>query len=66
MRIINDANLPYAVIGSAIDRIIENGKHDTYYYGKVEVGTIMYKNKIINVQIRYLKKYVEWRFYYDR
>ena len=63
MKIINKTDLPYKVIGDIIDRIIENSYEDTCYFGKIEYFEIKYKDKIYKVQIRYLKRYVEWRFY---
>lgn len=63
MKIINEPCLPYKVIGQVIDEYIENNYEDTCYYGKIEYFEIQYKDKKYKVQIRYLKSYVEWRFY---
>lgn len=63
MKIVNDAKLPYRVIGKIIDDTINSDYQDTIYYGKIDVFKIEYQNKKYNVQIRYLKKYTEWRFY---
>lgn len=63
MKIINETDLSYSTIGSIIDNIIESNKGNTAYYGKVELAIVEVARKKINVQIRYLKKYVEWRFY---
>ena len=59
--IINEAKLPYGIIGKVIDDYL-NEYEDTYYIGKLETIIIDYKNSIYNVQIRYLKRYVEFRF----
>ena len=63
MKLINNTNLSYKEIGEIIDEIISTSKEDTIYDGKVEVGKVLYKGKSINITIRYLKRYVEWRFY---
>lgn len=66
MKIINEPCLPYQIIGQVIDDYIDdyinNNYEDTCYVGKVEVMTIDYKDNSYKVQIRYLKRYVEWRF----
>ena len=65
MKIINNTNLSYKEIGAIIDEIINTSKKDTNYDGKVEVGKVLYKGDPINITIRYLKRYVEWRFDYE-
>ena len=65
MKIINNTNLSYKVIGEIIDEIISTSKEDTNYYGKIELVKILYKGDPINITIRYLKRYVEWRFDYE-
>ena len=62
MEIVNNTDLPYGVIGLMIDKIIENGKDDTHYFGQVETGVMQVQDRKIRVQIRYLKRYTEWRF----
>ena len=62
MKIINNTNLKYAELGAIIDKVIEESYGDTIYYGKVEIATLKFRGHIISVQIRYLKRYVEWRF----
>ena len=62
MKIINEAGLPYKIIGQVIDDVINRGEDETIYTGKVEAFTIDYKDNLYKVQIRYLKKFVEWRF----
>lgn len=64
MKIINDAGLPYKIIGQVIDDVINRGEDETIYTGKVEAFTIDYKDNLYKVQIRYLKSFVEWRFMY--
>ena len=56
--IINDAELPYQFIGKVIDNYLNDYEEDTFCVGMV----IDYKNKLYNIQIRYLKRYVEFRF----
>ena len=63
MKIVNDAKLPYRVIGKIIDDAMNSDYQDTIYYGKIDAFKIEYQNIKYNVQIRYLKRYVEWRFY---
>jgi hypothetical protein len=63
MKIVNDAKLPYRVIGKIIDDTMNYGYQDTIFYGKIDNFKIEYQNKKYNVQIRYLKRYTEWRFY---
>lgn len=65
MKIINNTDLSYKEIGSIIDLIIKENQEDTHYIGQIEVGKVEYKKRIIKIQIRYLKKYVEWRFDYE-
>ena len=62
MKIINEAGLPYKTIGQVIDDYINMGADETIYTGKVESFTIDYKDNLYKVQIRYLKRFVEWRF----
>ena len=62
MKIINNTNLNYSTIGQIIDSVLSIGKTDTHYYGQVECATVEVKKQIIKLQIRYLKKYTEWRF----
>ena len=66
MKIINNTNLSYKEIGQIIDEVINTSKEDTNYDGKIEVGKVLYNGKSINITIRYLKKYVEWRFDYEK
>lgn len=62
MKIVNNTNLTYKEIGMLIDDIIKSSIGDTNYYGKVEWTVVKFATHQIRIQIRYLKKYVEWRF----
>lgn len=62
MKIVNNTDLSYKQIGILIDMIMNESVGDTHYVGQVEICTLQICTKIIKVQIRYLKKYVEWRF----
>jgi hypothetical protein len=62
MKIINTTTLNYQTIGLMMDKIIESSQGDTIYYGKIEFCRMSVGNRTINVQIRYLKRYVEWYF----
>ena len=63
MKIVNEARLPYRIIGRIIDEYIENSYANTCYVGKIEYFEFSYKNETYKCQIRYLKRYVEWVFY---
>lgn len=64
--IINETDLPISEIGDIIQQIQAYNPEDTNYYGKIEafrfVGGKFPNRKGYRLQIRYLKKYVEWRF----
>lgn len=62
MKIINNTNLDYSTIGLIIDKILSENKGDTNYYGKVDVIVVEIGIYNIRVQVRYLKRFVEWRF----
>lgn len=64
MKIINNTNLSYKEIGDIIDELMQ-AKEETNYVGKIEIGKVLYNGVPINIQIRHLKKYVEWRFDYE-
>lgn len=65
MKIINNTDLSYSTIGLIIDNIIEKNTGNTNYYGKIEWCEVEVALQKIKIQIRYLKKYVEWRFDYE-
>lgn len=62
MKIINEAGLPFKVIGEVIDQIIETNYGDIIYYGKVEVSYFEYKKQKYKLQIRYMKRFIELWF----
>lgn len=62
MKIVNNTSLNYEAIGKLMDKIIEESYDDTHYAGQIYICGMIYKDKEIKIQIRYLKKYVEWRF----
>lgn len=64
MKIINNTDLSYSSIGLLMDNVIEKSIGDTIYYGKIDILNINFACREIKIQIRYLKKYVEWRFDY--
>lgn len=59
--IVNNTKLPYKIIGKVIDDY-KNDFEDTLYVGKFELLVIDYKDKLYSVSVRYLKKYIEFRF----
>ena len=61
MKIINNTNLSYKEIGQIIDEVINLPKD----LEEIEKCNFLYKGKPINITIRYLKRYVEWRFDYE-
>ena len=65
IRIINNTDLYYKEIGEIIDNIKWEYRGDTNYVGKIDFIKIKYKRKNIEIQIRYLKKSIEWRFDYE-
>lgn len=66
MKIINNTYYSNETIGRIIDQIQMKYPNDTNYVGKVDYTTIeMANNIIVKIQIRYLKRYVEWRFDYE-
>ncbi len=62
MLIINETDLDYSTLGLIIDKIQKSNTGKTMYYGKVEWTILEVGIYKIKVQIRYLKRYVEWRF----
>ena len=62
VKIINEAKLPYKVIGQVIDDYLNDDRQTTIYYGKTELFTIDYKDILYKVQVRYLKRYIEYYF----
>jgi hypothetical protein len=62
MKIINNTSFNYEDIGKLIDKVLNYNQGETNYVGKIYVCGMLYKGKEITIQIRYLKKYVEWRF----
>jgi len=62
VKIINEAKLPYKVIGQVIDDYLNDDRQTTIYYGKTELFTIDYKDILYRVQVRYLKRYIEYYF----
>lgn len=65
IKIINNTDFFYKEIGEIIDNISWDYRGDTNYVGKIDVIRIKYKRQKIKIQIRYLKKSVEWRFDFD-
>lgn len=63
MKIINKTDLDYSTIGLIIDNIMKTNTESTHYYGQIEWTIVEMAHRKVKVQIRYLKRYVEWRFY---
>ena len=60
--IVNNAKLPYQLIGKVIDDYLNNYEEDTFYAGKTEIIVIDYQERVYSITIRYLKRYIEFRF----
>lgn len=65
IKIINNTDFFYKELGEIIDNITWNYRGDTNYVGKITYMKIKYKRQKVKIQIRYLKKSVEWRFDLD-
>ena len=65
IKIINNTDFFYKEIGEIIDNVSWDYRGDTNYVGKIDVIRIKYKRQKVKIQIRYLKKSVEWRFDFD-
>lgn len=65
IKIINNTDFFYKEIGEIIDNISWDYRCETNYVGKIDVIRITYKRQKVKIQIRYLKKSVEWRFDFD-
>lgn len=50
------------VIGKMIDDIMSRDPGETIYYGKVDKLDVKYDDVEYQIQIRYMKRYVEWTF----
>ena len=62
MKIENDTNLSYAELGLIIDHILKKNIGCTHYVGKKEVIFVDFGSKTIKIEMRYFKKFTEWRF----
>lgn len=60
--VINQTDLSNEVIGKMVDQILREGKEETIYYGKIHSYRFVHGKKGYRLQIKYLKRYVEWRF----
>lgn len=64
MKIVNKTDLSYEEIGKIIDMVIRDGNDGTHYVGQIQWSIVAIGFKKVQVQIRYLKRYTEWVFYY--
>ena len=62
MLIKNNTSLDYESIGILIDKIQKETYGATLYEGLLQACKIKWYEKTIKIQIRYLKRYVEWYF----
>ncbi len=64
MLIVNKTDLSYKCLGNIIDQLIEMCSGDTFYYGKMEYTTFeIENNRVIQVEIHYLKRYTKFIFW---
>lgn len=63
MKIVNNTNLTYREIGTLIDYVMHETRGTTHYVGQIEHTIVAIGEHKVDIQIRYLKRYVEWRFY---
>ena len=62
MKIVNNTNLTYREIGTLIDFVQNSDNGRTHYVGQIEHTIVALGKHRVEIQIRYLKRYVEWRF----
>ena len=62
MKIINKTDLTYKDIGMIIDKVINSNQGNTCYVGKIDYCFVGTSKGTIKVQIRYMKRDVEWKF----
>lgn len=65
IKIINNTDLFYKEIGEIIDNIQWDTRGETLYVGKIDVFKIKFKRVRLKIQVRTLKKSIEWRFDFD-
>lgn len=61
-RIVNNTDLYYKELGEIMDNISWSNKGDTIYYDKEDLVRVIYKRRKIEIKIRYLKTFTEWKF----
>lgn len=61
-RIVNNTDLYYKELGEIMDNISWTTKGDTIYYDKEDLVRVIYKRRKIEIKIRYLKTFTEWKF----
>lgn len=61
-RIVNNTDLFYKELGEIMDNISWTNKGDTIYYDKEDLIRVIYKRRKIEIKIRYLKTFTEWKF----
>lgn len=61
-RIVNNTDLFYKELGEIMDNISWTNKVDTIYYDKEDLVRVIYKRRKIEIKIRYLKTFTEWKF----
>lgn len=61
-RIVNNTDLFYKELGEIMDNISWSNKGNTIYYDKEDLVRVIYKRRKIEIKIRYLKTFTEWKF----
>ena len=65
IKIINNTDFYYKELGEIIDNISWSNRGDTNYVGKIDIIRVKFKRVNLRIQVRTLKKSVEWRFDFD-
>ena len=65
MKIRNNTDLSYKVMGEMLDQLFDLPPR-THYFGQIETVDFDGKDKVVRITIRYLKSYTEFTFDYVR
>ena len=64
MLIVNKTDLCYQYLGWVIDKIQEEDKGQTHYYGEIDISSFCTADdREIHIEIHYLKRYTKFIFY---
>jgi hypothetical protein len=60
IKISNNTKLDFEVIGQIIDKYMNDGKENTFYFGKVDMFKFRAEGKVYLCSVRYLKNYINY------